>query len=122
MYATTFFPSSFCSSLLTSPLGDFPSRVVILPVPQVCFQRRCHGWRLPLQTSKGLFRSFLKVNYLLCFTTDLKSFVIGSADFYFYFSERKEGHGQGNYLAVVKPADNSTSIVVLSVYSCTQQR
>lgn len=68
---------------------------------------------------KGSFRSLMKVNYLVSFTTDLKSFMIG---FYFYFSGKNQGHGQGKHLVVVKPADNSTSIIVLSVYWCTQQR
>lgn len=50
--------------------------------------------------------------------------MIGSPDigFYFYFSDRKQGHGQGKHLVVVKPVDNSVSIIVLSVYLCAQQR
>lgn len=103
-------------------LGWFPLQSGHFPCPTGVLSEALPWTETSSANFKGSFRSFLKVNYLVCFTTDLKSFIIGSADFYFYFSGRKEGHGQGNYLAEVKPADNATSIVVLSVYLCIQQR
>lgn len=103
-------------------LGWFPLQSGHFPCPTGVLSETLPWTETSSANFKGSFRSFLKVNYLVCFTTDLKSFIIGSADFYFYFSGRKEGHGQGNYLAEVKPTDNATSIVVLSVYLCIQQR
>lgn len=64
---------------------------------------------------QGSFRSLLKVNHLVSLTTDLNSAMIGSAgfSFYFYFSGRKPGHGQGKHLVLVK-----LQIIQLPLLSC----